>query len=332
MISSFPKMDSSKKSGLGGQAFFQSFVISKLGWLYHQISEENDFGIDGYIEIVDDSRVTGKLIGIQVKHGNSYFSADGNGVITYYGSYKHLNYYLNNKVPIVIVIINDDYSKMLWKLFDIENTSSAGEGWSIEISTNSVLSPEIAEVWKGLVGPIIDYDELIKKNWFIDSIVKKSLLGFVIISKSEVERLDFSTIRSHIKRLAKNRNMLIKKHSTLDLIFYGYDDDPRELYQIPEVMKWLRQSMDEHIPWFYFVLKEKGAAAIRLLIYAFCGVTNIEPRNGGSIVHFDKSKMKDFFSTNYISMNEFMDEHKLDIGLNKLISQKIVDRFSEDLI
>lgn len=33
----------------------------------------------------------------------------------------------------------------------------------------------------------------------------------------------------------------------------GYDDDPREIPDIPEVVNWVEQSVEEGIPWFYFM-------------------------------------------------------------------------------
>ena len=48
----FPKITSNNLKGITGQAYFEYFVNEYLKCIYHPISEENDFGIDGYIELV----------------------------------------------------------------------------------------------------------------------------------------------------------------------------------------------------------------------------------------------------------------------------------------
>lgn len=57
----FPKRTTSVQKGVEGQAFFQFFVVNKLKGVYHPVSQENDSGIDGYIELVVDGNTSGKL-------------------------------------------------------------------------------------------------------------------------------------------------------------------------------------------------------------------------------------------------------------------------------
>ena len=130
----FPKITSSNMKGMTGQAYFQCFVNEYLKCVYHPIHEENDFGIDGYIEIVINGNVTGKLVGVQIKHGNSYFNNSTEYGYKYVGEQKHLNYYLNNRSPIFIIIIDDDCNRINWVQFDIAKTMPIDEKkWWIEI-------------------------------------------------------------------------------------------------------------------------------------------------------------------------------------------------------
>jgi len=69
---SFPKRKKNRKKGLSGQTYFQHFVTEELECIYHPIPEENDFGADGYIEFVENERVTGRLLAAQFKHGDSF--------------------------------------------------------------------------------------------------------------------------------------------------------------------------------------------------------------------------------------------------------------------
>ena len=110
--SKFPYKSLSKSKGQSGQSFFQHFIINELGWLYHKVEEENDYGIDAYIEVVDNGSVTGRLIGVQIKHGDSYFKVVNHCSIVFHGEEKHLNYYMNSTTPILIILLNTNFSNI----------------------------------------------------------------------------------------------------------------------------------------------------------------------------------------------------------------------------
>ena len=81
--------------GRAGEVRWADFMINSLGCIYHKIDGSDDFGLDGHIELVDDGLVTEKLIVIQVKHGDTYFSQKTSLGYTYIAKDKYLNYYLN---------------------------------------------------------------------------------------------------------------------------------------------------------------------------------------------------------------------------------------------
>lgn len=85
---SFPKRNKNNLRGSIGLSYFQHFVNSELNCVYHSINQENDFGIDGYIELVMDENVSGKLIGDQLKHGDSYFKSKSSGGYKFIGENK----------------------------------------------------------------------------------------------------------------------------------------------------------------------------------------------------------------------------------------------------
>jgi len=108
----FPKRRKSNLTGAIGETYFQNFVNEALGCLYHPVHQENDFGIDGYIELVSGENVTGKLVGIQLKHGNSYFKNKTQYGYKYTGESKHINYYLNKGLPIFIILMDGEFKRM----------------------------------------------------------------------------------------------------------------------------------------------------------------------------------------------------------------------------
>jgi len=76
-----------------------------------------DYGADALAEIVnDDDRVTGGLIGFQIKGGGSWFErAKGDKGWTFKESNDHLAYWLGYSVPIVVVMVNND-KEAFWQV------------------------------------------------------------------------------------------------------------------------------------------------------------------------------------------------------------------------
>src|SRR5688572_20014221 len=100
--SSFPKMSRNRQTGEKGVTVLKEIIEATLGWIYRPNHLENDFGIDGYMDIITDTgQITGKSIAFQLKSGDSYFEEQNEIGYIYYGERKHLNYYLNLEIPML---------------------------------------------------------------------------------------------------------------------------------------------------------------------------------------------------------------------------------------
>lgn len=130
----FPKINNSKIKGVSGESFFQYFVYNEMNCLYQKNSEENDYGIDGFIEIVEKGIVSGKRVAVQIKHGNSFFLTDLGTGYKFVGENKHLNYYMNCDVPVFIILLDDTFERMNWVQFKVEKTMIVNEEkWWLEV-------------------------------------------------------------------------------------------------------------------------------------------------------------------------------------------------------
>ena len=156
----FPKVNANKLKGVTGQAYFQYFVNQHLNCIYYPVAEENDFGIDGYIGLVIDGRVTGKLLGVQIKHGNSYFKSTTKQGYQYFGDIKQLNYYSNSQEPIFIIIMDDNFEEMNWVQFDVRKTKLVNPSkWWIEIPSKNQMKNNLKEALLNAVSPVIDFEK-----------------------------------------------------------------------------------------------------------------------------------------------------------------------------
>jgi Domain of unknown function (DUF4365) len=67
-----------------------------------------DYGVDALAEVItEDDLVTGRLLGLQIKGGDSYFRRPkGKEGWTFRESSDHLSYWLGHSLPILVVLVN----------------------------------------------------------------------------------------------------------------------------------------------------------------------------------------------------------------------------------
>uniref|UniRef100_UPI00403E93FB chlororespiratory reduction 6 domain-containing protein n=1 Tax=Siminovitchia sp. FSL W7-1587 TaxID=2954699 RepID=UPI00403E93FB len=118
--------------------------------------------------------------------------------------------------------------------------------------------------------PIVDFDEVIQWNLSLNSILRETDFRIIAVSEDEINTLSFDTINEFIERLSANGELLIKSANSLDIFFPEYDKDTREIFQIPEIMRWLKHSIDKGVPWFYFLSTKNKNNGLHLLIHSYC--------------------------------------------------------------
>lgn len=76
---------------------------------------EHDFGVDLHLEVTDErGDATGRLIAIQVKSGESYFSHAHPDGWWFYVSDRHRRYWLNHSLPVVLALHNATTKTTYW--------------------------------------------------------------------------------------------------------------------------------------------------------------------------------------------------------------------------
>jgi len=326
----FPKQNLSQHKGRKGETRFADFVVNTLNCIYHKIDGSDDYGIDGHIEIVANNAVTGRFVAVQVKHGNSYFTHKTKNGYKFTAKDKYLNYYLNSPVPVFIIIMDDDFSRMLWVQFDLAQILPSGsDSWWIEIPKSNELTTNLANGVFTSVGAIFDYSKLISSIKHINNELNKASLIIIGISRDEINTLDFSGIMSTFEALSRNKMFQSKFMSACSLCFPEYDTDTREIVEIPEVMQWLRESIKCRVPWFYFldITKESG---MYLLMCSYTNPTLQLQEDGSIYVESDTEKAVEFIEHAFDNLNTFTEFYNIDIETNKNISEKLGKFFFKD--
>lgn len=101
------------------------------------------------------------------------------------------------------------------------------------------------------------------------------------ISKEEVNSKNFDRIFDTLTCASRLGGVGKDAHGKLMLAF-AYDDDPRELYEIPEVCEYMR-NVYKTFPFFFYFLTPYSAANIALL-YCIIGVSVVsKSRSTGNV-------------------------------------------------
>ena len=205
---------------------------------------------------------------------------------------------------------------------------SGTNSWSIEVSERNSLTTNFYDVIFDRVSPIVDFDEVIQWNLALNSILRETDFRIIAVSKDEINTLSFDTINEFIERLSANRELLIKSANSLDVFFFqSINKDTREIFQIPEVMKWLKHSIDRGIPWFYFLSTKNKNNGLHLLIHSYCSNTNVDFDGKGYIINYSPEYLGKFVEKNFDNLTHFMEIHHLEIELNIKISERVTNYF-----
>lgn len=92
--------------GGGGVFRVGTLVEQHFGWALKPYGQP-ERGVDALIELADAGELNGRLIGVQVKTGASYFSKTVGGW-RFRSDYEHLEYWLNHSLPIIVILVADN--------------------------------------------------------------------------------------------------------------------------------------------------------------------------------------------------------------------------------
>ena len=86
-------------------------VVEGANCIFHEIHKENDFGVDAFIEFVDDERVLGNSIAVQIKSGSSYCTEKTCSVPA---DRPHFEYWANHSLTVLGIVYDPSDRCAYW--------------------------------------------------------------------------------------------------------------------------------------------------------------------------------------------------------------------------
>lgn len=99
----------------------------ELKWIFRE-QPINDYGIDALVEITHyqlDKKgyiASGQLFGVQIKSGKTFFKETQDSHFVFRGRKRHLDYWLNYSLPVLIIIYDSHTKSAYWQKIE-ENTA-----------------------------------------------------------------------------------------------------------------------------------------------------------------------------------------------------------------
>ncbi|WP_284893597.1 DUF4365 domain-containing protein [Cobetia sp. D5] len=122
------------------------------GWLFRE-QTVHDYGIDAHVEITTEHYPTGQLIAIQIKSGMSFFSEENEASYIYRTEDKHIKYWSNHTLPIILVMYNTDEEKLYWEHINKDTITSTGIGWKVKIPKRNILDDRSLRALSSITQP-----------------------------------------------------------------------------------------------------------------------------------------------------------------------------------
>ena len=143
---------------------------------------------------------------------------------------------------------------------------------------------------------------------------------FVVVDRTDVEAGDVSRAATALLRALANSETIERLRGRVDVAFHGYSDDPRELYEIPEVRRFCAELDGEFPYWFYFLSAE--GVTLGVIACCLCSVAKVRP----GVVSFGPDLL-DFMTRHFEALNWLVDNYALDEGQNIEISCGVTEYF-----
>lgn len=324
-----PKFNNSSKTGELGVTIVKQTIETKLNWLFRKNHQETDFGIDGFIDVITDTgQVTGKSIAVQIKTGISFFTSKNEIGWIFRGEIKHLNYYLNHDIPVVILLVNEKTNEIYWNICDGKTSQRTGESWTMTIPFKYNLDVASKPKLMQYVSPIIDYASQLENYWEMNNNLKERGRIVLIIEREQIESFKYNQIIEAFERLEVNEELLLSCKNKVDISIYGYDDDIRELNEIPEVVKWIDYLSANVLGLAYFLSIDEYAQFLRTIQLCKVNyeVTDKYIRDGmeGFRAEFKMEDMLGLVKELFNNLNLFCDKHNLPDSINIEICFKVM--------
>lgn len=327
----FPTRSHAQATSEVGVSIIAALVREGLGWEFRRTPQESDFGIDGYIDIVaSNGYVTGKSLAVQIKTGHSYFAESTEKGWLFRGQLKHVNYYLNMEMPVLILLVDPTSHKVWWRHFEAYETDRTTDGYSLIVPHGNLLTASAKDHLQRLAGDAVDYLPHLEEFWMLPDRIKDHLIC-VQVQRREIEKCLTRPFQRIFERLSVTHGVIVSAMNKVDFLIDGYNSDTRELFEIPEVQQWVKAVIQEVKYLCYFLNLDGSAQGMSTIIKCVGGAEVVKNLDAAKLLSLrSPHHILDFMDEQYHWLNQFVQLHALGEKVNRIVSSNFA-RYCNEL-
>ena len=143
----------------------------------------------------------------------------------------------------------------------------------------------------------------------------------LMFSRRQVETCDIDEPVQFLRRLTADRHTAIEFCGRINLVVDGYNDDPRELFEVPEVRAYLKRLDQEWRYWFFFL--SQADESIKLLESCLCETIEVVP----GVTSVDMEQLERSLARHFGAMYRLGDDLDLPEEMCEEVAEGIVGMF-----
>ena len=150
----------------------------------------------------------------------------------------------------------------------------------------------------------------------------------VVVAREDVEANDTTETLQSLWSVFRDRETVRKFQGRVEMGFHGYDADPREVFEIPEIRRFCRK-LDKSFPYWFYFLPSDGLISPTLSVMAscLCSVT----KHGPGLISLGPG-FPAFLMSHFAALNELVDRYSLGVREKDRISGQVDAYFRQHAV
>jgi hypothetical protein len=128
-----PQFTDEQALGDLGVRLVEDIVADDLKWICRP-QPTHDLGIDAQVESLSAERKgTGRLVAVQIKCGETFFAERESNGFVYRGELKHLHYWVQHSLPVILVICHPKTKECWWQEITPGTVECTEKAWKLVV-------------------------------------------------------------------------------------------------------------------------------------------------------------------------------------------------------
>ncbi len=141
---------------------------------------------------------------------------------------------------------------------------------------------------------------------------------YLVISREQINECDISGPLRVLRQLQGNPEKAVAACGRISLVIDGYNKDPRELFEIPEVRRFIKE-LDAIWPYWFFFLSQADDS-IKVIESCLCDSIEVVP----GVTSIDSEQLQNCLSRHFSAMNNYCESLRLPESKIQEISEGII--------